>query len=127
MTGTDNGKTGPASLTVNAAAATQLVFTTAPQTTKVGMPSGVITVAEEDAFGNAVIAAADLPVTLSSSNVATGTFFQSDGVTPLTSPKIANGGSSLSFTYVDTLTGTPTLTAHASGLTDGTQVEAVTT
>ncbi len=113
------------SFTVQAGAATKLVFTTAPQTTKINVASGTITAQQQDAFGNAVNASADLPVTLNSTSL-TGSFLQTDGITALASPKIASGSSSLSFTYKDTAVGTPTITAHATGLTDGTQIESVT-
>jgi hypothetical protein len=111
--------------TVQPGAPTKLVFTTAPQTTKINIASGTITVQQQDAFGNAANASADLPVTLSSSSL-TGSFLQTDGATALVNPKIASGSSSLSFTYKDPAVGTPTITAHATGLTDGTQIETVT-
>ncbi|MEN8165888.1 MAG: DUF4082 domain-containing protein [Pseudomonadota bacterium] len=64
----------------------------------------------QDQFGNPVTSATD-PVTFSTTGV-TGTFSPSATVTP------ANGVASVTFT--PTTTGTATLTASATGLTDGT-------
>ena len=108
---------------VTAATATQLGFSSTAQQITAGEISGTITVQLQDAYGNAVnVTGTDLPLTLTSSN-ATGRFFETDGITALASPKINVGSNSLSFTYNDTLASTPTLRAHATGLTDGTQVE----
>jgi hypothetical protein len=128
LTATDNitgSITGGQTVTISPAAATNLVFTTTAQSTKINVASGTITVQQQDAFGNAVNASADVAVTLSSTSL-TGTFLQTDGTTPLVGPMIPSGSSSLSFTYKDTLVGTPTITAHAAGFTDGTQMETVT-
>jgi hypothetical protein len=111
--------------TVTPAAAATLVFTTTAQSTKINVASGTITVQQQDAFGNAVNASADVAVTLSSTSSG-GTFLQTDGTTPIGGPMIPSGSSSLSFTYKDSLVGTPTITAHAAGITDGTQIETVT-
>src|SRR5439155_304524 len=67
----------------------------------------------------------DLALTLTTSNTGSGHFYETDGTTPLASPKIAAGDSSMSFTYKDTLAGPANLRAQATGLTDGTQVETV--
>jgi len=107
--------------TVQAAVASQLGFTTAAQTLTAGTTSATITVQLQDRFSNAVKAASNLIVNLSSSSG--GVFF--NGSTPITSLTIAAGSSSLSFAYDDLTAGTPTLTAAATGLTSGTQQETV--
>ena len=104
--------------TVNAAAASHLAFTTAPQTLTAGIASGTITIALEDAFGNAVDAGSPLTVNLST-NSAAGTFTP---VSPLTIPA---GTGIVSFKYTDTAAGSPTLTVAASGLASATQTETV--
>ena len=98
--------------TVNPAAASQLVFTTAPQTLTTGVASGTITVGLEDAFGNSVKATAATIVSLDTTS-GTGTFAP---VSPLTIPA---GSSSVSFRYTDTSAGAPVLSASASGLSLG--------
>jgi hypothetical protein len=111
---------------ITAASASQLGYTTPPQTITAGVISGTITVQQQDAYGNPVdVTGTDLALTVTSSNTSTGHFYESDGTTALTSPKIGVGSNSTSFTYKDTLAGMPTLRVHATGLTDGTQVETV--
>ena len=106
--------------TVNAAVASQLVFSTAPQTLTVGVASNTITVELEDAFGNPADASSDLTVNVSTTS-AGGTF------TPASPLTIPAGLAQVSFTYTDTEQGTPTLTAAATGLTSATQQETVVT
>ena len=115
---------GTQTATVSAGAAAKLGFTTTPQTLTAGSVSGTITVQQQDTFGNAVPASSAIPLTLTSTSTAPS-FFETDGTTPLASPTIASGDSSLSFKYGDTVAGAPKLTAQASGLSDGTQVETV--
>jgi hypothetical protein len=115
-----------ATTTIAHGAASQLAFTTSPQTFERGSTagstgSGTITVQVQDPFGNPVPApSGGYPVTLSSS-AGTGSFAP---VSPLT---IAAGTSSASFTYHDTASWTPTLTARVAALPNptATQVETV--
>jgi hypothetical protein len=104
--------------TINPATASQLAFTTSPQTLTAGVASGTITVALEDAFGNLVSASGAIAVTLSTTS-GKGTF------APASSLTIAAGATSASFQYADLSEGTSTLTAAASGLTPATQGESV--
>ena len=111
--------------TVIAAAASKLIFITAPQTVSFGVVSGTLTIQEQDAFGNVTTTAET--VNLSTSNTGTGLFYSdATGHTLITSVSIASGSSTASFYYKDTLASTPTLTAAATGLTPATQTETIT-
>ncbi len=112
------------SLTVAPAAATQLVFSTAPQNIPVGTTSATMSVQRKDAYGNPNTADATLTVNLSSDS-GTGSFRDNANTTTITSTNIITGSSSVSFKYNDSTLGTPTLTAAATGLTSGTQLETV--
>ena len=105
---------GHATRTVTAAPASQVVFTSAPQTITAGTASGAITIGLADRFGNVATTGSALTVNLSSTSTG-GTFTP---VSPLTIPA---GGGTASFTYTDSNAGTPTLTAAAGGLALGTQ------
>ena len=108
--------------TVNGAAATHLVFTTAAVSTPAGVASGNITVQRRDQYDNPTTIEANRTVTLSSTSSGTVTF------TPA-SLTIANGASSASFTYTDSSVGSPTLTAAStspSSITSAEQTETVT-
>ena len=114
-----------ATTTVTHAAASQVGFTTAPQTFVKGAGantgSGTITVQAQDAFGNPVPApAGGYAVTLTSTTAGTATFAP---VSPLT---IAAGTSSASFTYHDTVAGSPTLTAKIAALANPTATQTET-
>ena len=110
--------------TIIAAAASQLIFTTRPQTLTAGVTSGTITIEEEDAFGN--VSSTAETVNLSTSNTATGLFKDNaTGLTTITSVSILAGSSTASFKYIDTLASSPTLTAAATGLTPANQTETV--
>jgi adhesin/invasin len=104
--------------TVDPAAASRLAFVTTPQTLTAGVASGTITAALEDAFGNRVSASGALTVALSTTSTK-GTFSPTSPVT------IPAGGSTVSFHYSDTSTGTPVLTAAIGSLTAATQQETV--
>jgi hypothetical protein len=106
---------------------TKLAFITAPQTATAGTASSSITVQLQDSNGNAVIPSSSVAVTLSTTS--TGGTFNPTSVT------ISNTVSSATFTYTDTVAGTPTITAAAStgcgssgtsACTSGTQQETVT-
>jgi hypothetical protein len=131
VTGQDTGPSstiaGPASAAVTVAPATvsTLAFSTAALATTAGVVSGTITVTQEDPYGNAVLAPLNVPLTLTTSNPATGTFYETNGTTPLSNPTIGSGTSGRSFTYKDTHAGRVTLTATAAGLATASQSETI--
>jgi hypothetical protein len=84
---------------------------------------GQITVEEVDAFNNLTTTAET--VNLSSSSKGTTEFATAAKGTSVTSVSIPSGSSSVSFYYGDTLAGTPTITASATGLTSATQQETI--
>ncbi len=104
----------------------KLVFTSAPVSGAASSSAtlGPITVQEQDAFGNPTTTAET--VNLSSNSTGPHGFATTSGGTAVTSVTIPAGSSSASFFYGDTTAGTPTLTAAATGLTSGTQVETIT-
>ena len=104
-----------ASLTVNPATTSKLVFTTTAVTVTAGVASGTVTVQRQDPYGNANTADPARTVTLSSTSSGTVTFAP---VSPLT---ITPGSSSASFTYTDTQAGTPTITSASTSPTTITQ------
>jgi tartrate-resistant acid phosphatase type 5 len=116
--------TGSTTITVNPAVASKLVFTTAAQALTAGVSSGVMTVQLQDAYGNAVGAAAAQVVGLATTSAA-GTFRNAADTTAITGVTVAAGTSTASFRYRDTAAGTPTLTASAAGLASATQAETV--
>ncbi len=111
--------------TVSAGAASRVAFASAAQTLAAGVCSAIATVQTRDSFGNPTAVGAATTVTLSSSSVG-GTFFSNATCTTAVSAVlIAGGTSSATFYFRDTRAGTPTLTAAASGLTSGTQVQTI--
>jgi hypothetical protein len=110
--------------TVIAAAPSQILVTTAAQTLTAGVASGTVTLQLKDAFGNiAKAGTAGLAVTFTSSSTA-GSFLDTSN-NPITGLTVAAGASTASFKYKDTVAGTPTITAAATGLTAATQKETV--
>ena len=111
--------------TVNPNLASKLVFTTATQTLTVGVLSATITVQEQDQYNNPTTTAET--VNLSTSASGTGVFKNTAGNSTITSVSIPAGQNSVSFTYLDTHAGTPTITASDAGgiLTSATQQETV--
>ncbi len=83
--------------TVNAAAASKMVFTTVPQTLTAGVTSGTITVQLEDSFGN--FSNAMSPQTILFSTTSSGGQFRDNttGTTPISSITISSGSSTASF------------------------------
>ena len=125
LTASDGSLTNATSnaFTVNGAAATQLVFTSAPVSTPAGVASGAITVQRRDQYNNPTTTEASRTVTLTSDSSGTVTF------TPASPRTIATGSSSATFTYTDTSVGTPTLTAASTSptsITSAEQTETVT-
>ena len=92
--------------------ASQLVFTTSPQTLTAGVLSGTITVQRQDASNNPVTTGS-LVVSLSKSSTG-GVLLDPTGTNVITGITIASGSSSASFTYRDTAAGSPTITATSS-------------
>ena len=111
--------------TVIAVPASQLVFTTTTQTLTAGITSGTITVQLGDASGNPVAAGSGGQVVNLGTNSAGGVFRNTADTAAITSVMISAGSSATSFKYKDTLVGTPTLTASATGLASATQQETV--
>ena len=89
--------------------------------------TNAFTVTLEDAFGNATTKATATTVNLSTTATATGKFAATSGGATVTSVSLPANTQSVIAYYGDTLVGTPTLTAAASGLTpSGTQQETIT-
>jgi hypothetical protein len=111
-------------LTITAASASQLVFTSTAVsgTASSSATLGPITVQEQDAFGNPTTTAETVTLASSSSGAR---FAATSGGAAITSISIAAGSSSASFYYGDTKSGTPLLSASASGLSAGTQPETI--
>jgi hypothetical protein len=105
--------------------AAQFGFITAPQTLTAGVPSGMITVQLQDRFGSPVNAGPGGQIVNLSTDSPGGQFRDLANTTNIMNVSIAAGSSTASFLYQDTLAGTPTLTASASGLTAATQQETV--
>ena len=84
---------------------------------------GQITVTEYDQFGN--LSTSFENVGLSSNSSGTSEFATQSGGPTVISVTIPSGSSSATFYYGDTMAGTPTITASASGLTSGTQQETI--
>ena len=109
ITASKSGLTnGTQVVTVTAAAASKLVFTTTPVTTDAGLASGNITVQQQDPYGNPNATDADRTLDLSSDSAGAVTF------TPSSPMTIPTGQSSVTFTYTDAQGGTPTLTAASN-------------
>jgi hypothetical protein len=112
-----------------APSATQLVFTTSPQTILAGQPSTIITVQLQDQNHQPVQAGAGgVAVNLLSSSP--GEMFLDTSGNPLPNPggpsiTIAQGSSSVSFEYEDSVLEMPTLTVASAGLLSATQQETI--
>ena len=112
--------------TVNAAAPSKLVFTTAAQTLTAGVCSSIITVQTQDQFGNPSVETSATTIILSTSSGSTGTFSTSSTCTPTTnSVTITANTNTANFHYNDTKAGGPTITASATSLTSAMQTETV--
>lgn len=117
ITVTDGTRSTPtSSITVNPAAAYQLVYIYGSgQTLGTSVVSSVITVQRQDQYGN--------PTTIGSITIqltrvpASGTFWSGSGGTgAITSRTISSGSSSVSYYYSDTSAGNRLLTASSTGL-----------
>jgi hypothetical protein len=109
---------------VSAASVSKLAFTTVPsgnQTASATATLGAYQVQEQDTFGNPVTAASTVTLALSTSSSGTTGhtpfFTTTSGGSTSSSVTIASGQSTTgNFYYSDTLAGTPTLTAQATGI-----------
>ncbi|MEI7860358.1 MAG: hypothetical protein WCI26_11090, partial [Acidimicrobiales bacterium] len=112
--------------TVTAASANKLVITSTAVSGVAGTTAniGPMTVQEQDSYGNPTTAAAT--VTLTSNSSGTTKFAATSGGTAITTVSIATGFSTATFYYGDTKSGSPTITAAATGLTSGSQAETIT-
>jgi hypothetical protein len=107
--------------------ATDLVFTTSPQSVVAGACSPAARLQSRDAFGNVQPVTAALTVNLGASPAA-GFLFYSDAscTTSVTAVVMAANTSSGTFHFRGTRSGTVTLTATATGLAPATQAATVT-
>jgi hypothetical protein len=131
---------GSVSLQASASGVTNsnlIVFTITPgSVSRLGFTSSAIsgtastsatnsfTVAPEDAFGNATTSSSAITVNLSSSSSGKK-FASSSGGASITSVSLPANAASVTAFYGDTAAGSPTITAAATGLTSGTQVESI--
>ncbi len=110
-------------LTVAPAAASQVVFTSAPFTLTAGQCSSAITLASEDFAGNISNVSSSTPVVLQLQLLSA--FYGDNACTiSVAGVTISGGTNSVTFYYKDTKSGTPTITATSS-LTGPTQQETV--
>ncbi len=112
--------------TIQVGAPSTVAFLTGPQSLAAGVPSGSITVQLQDKYGNAITGGSGGALTFNlSSSSNTGKFLSVSG-DPLAGSSITLplGATSATFEYEDSQSGTPTLTATASGIS-GTQQETV--
>ena len=113
-------------ITVNAAAASQLVFTMYPSSIVHGNTRYEFTVQLQDSYGNAVTAGTGGDTV--SLTATFGSFYAAaTGGNPITSVTIAAGSSSANFYYYDsTTTGTTTIAASYGTLTQASKTYTVT-
>jgi len=110
---------------VDAAAASRLAFTTAPQSVTAGLCSAVLTVQSRDTYNNPSAVSAATAVTLTSTSSGGGFYSNGDCTSAVTSASINATTDSTSFYYKDALAGSPTITAAAAILDSATQLEAI--
>ena len=122
ITGSYSGYTPATTAFTITGPATQLKFTAGTsQSLYTGQVSSTITVAQQDASGNAINAAATLTVNLAATSTTGAFYSNSQGTgTPITYVTIGSGHSSTSFYYKDTAAGSSTITASSTGLTSAT-------
>src|SRR6202012_703649 len=84
---------------------------------------GLITVQEQDPFGNPVNGAATVNLASTSSKAIFA--LNSGSTTPITSVSIPAVSSTASFYYGDRVAGNPMITASSNGLAPATQVETI--
>lgn len=111
--------------TINPAAPSKLVITSAPLSAQAGACSTAVTVQVQDAFNNPVLLASALPVALTQAGVAV-TLFTGACSVPASSITIAAGASNATFTLQGTVAGVVTVTATSTGLTPASQGQTIT-
>ncbi len=117
--------TGSQIETVTAGTGTRLVFSsTAFTITTSSSSTQPFTVTLEDSYGNVATAATSITVNLTSTSSG-ARFSATSGGFRATSVTITSGTSAITAYYGDSRTGTPTLTAAATGLLSGSQIETV--
>ena len=104
--------------------AAKLSFTTTAQSLTAGVTSNMVTIQIQANNGSPVNASSNVTVTLTKSSSG-GLFRNSTDTATITSVTIPTGANSASFKYRDTLAGTATITASASGLSSAVQNETV--
>jgi YVTN family beta-propeller protein len=102
-------------LTVKAAAASKLVFTTSPVTVTAGSCSTVITAQSQDSNGNPSDPASTETLALSTSGSGGSFYSNSTCTTSITSVSIPTSANTASFYWKDTTAGSPVITASGTG------------
>ena len=128
LTATSPGLPSPTTnaFNITAGAGTQLQITSNPiNTTASSSATSAFTVTLEDAAGNPTTKTTATTVNLSSTSAGKKFAATSGGASVTTVSLPANTQSVVAF-YGDTVAGTPTITAAATGLTSDTQVETIT-
>jgi hypothetical protein len=123
--------TTSAAFKVVAGAASNLRFTTGPQTITTTKLSKTMTVQVTDPYANPVSTATSLPL-FPSTTSSGGTFWNSAGTSQISDLVVSAGSQSVSFRYGDSVPGTPVITVADeaggtdTGLVDAAQSEVVT-
>ena len=116
----------PVTVTIASAPAAKLALTGAVSGTASNKATlGPITVTLQDAFGNPVNATTATTVSLSSTSTGASFSTSSTGSPVVGSVTIPANQSTATFYYGDTVAGTPTVTASATGLASATQSETI--
>ncbi len=111
--------------TINPGAATQLFISNGFSATASSSAATSFSVTLEDTFGNPTTKTTATTINLSSTS-AGKKFAATSGGTSVTSVSLPANTQSVNAFYGDTVAGSPTITAAATGLTSGTQVETIT-
>ncbi len=110
--------------TINAGAGTQLLVSNAFTATASNSATTAFTVTLEDTYGNPTTKASAITVNLSSTSAGTK-FAATSGGASATNVTLPANTQSVTAYYADTVAGTPTITAAATGLTSDTQIETI--
>ena len=111
--------------TINAGAGTQLSVSNAFSATASNSATTAFTVTLEDTYGNPTTKASAITVNLSSTS-AGKKFAATSGGASVTNVTLPANTQSVTAYYADTVAGTPTITAAATGLTSDNQIETIT-
>jgi hypothetical protein len=112
--------------TINPAAASKLVITSAAQTRLAGQCSLQVTVTSQDPFNNPANLSAGVAANLTASTGSLVFYSDVGCATPITSVTFPGATSTRTFYFRETLAGTTNITATASGLAPGSQPEVIT-